>query len=354
MKRKVITILSILCIAALCVGTAVAISSSHKIKLNPDYVVGNTAGNLYNGGTFCEDDEYVYFSNAYDNGALYRMRPDESDMKKLVSTQVSSINSGGDYLYYYQQSIGSGEGFGYMFNATGIYRVSKKNPAKNTCLDKIYGSNVVLSGNSLYYNISAENGTFLMAKSTDGKSSQTILTNPILPACVDNNTLYYQNTKTDLHLMAVNTLTNQVFQVSSEDIYTLYGIDIHNNYALIRMDLTTGEKTTLDDTRTDMLNASPQYIYYQTSGDTPQFKRISKDGSYMEVIADGAYNTIQTTSKYVYFLKFAFLSTESLWMDQLISPLSMRHYRLLPNRINKNNMTGLVCIFHAEPVILFL
>ena len=24
----------------------------------------------------------------------------------------------------------------------------------------------------------------------------------------------------------------------------------------------------------------------------------------MEVIADGAYNTIQTTSKYVYFLKF--------------------------------------------------
>lgn len=311
MKRKVITILSILCIAALCIGTAVAISSNHKIKLNPDYVVGNTAGNLYNGGTFCEDDEYVYFSNAYDNGALYRMRPDESDMKKLVSTQVSSINSGGDYLYYYQQSIGSGEGFGYMFNATGIYRVSKKNPAKNTCLDKIYGSNVVLSGNSLYYNISAENGTFLMAKSTDGKSSQTILTNPILPACVDNNTLYYQNTKTDLHLMAVNTLTNQVFQVSSEDIYmpivegnTLYGIDIHNNYALIRMDLTTGEKTTLDDTRTDMLNVSPQYIYYQTSGDTPQFKRISKDGSYMEVIADGAYNTIQTTSKYVYFLKF--------------------------------------------------
>ena len=70
------------------------------------------------------------------------------------------------------------------------------------------------------------------------------------------------------------------------------------------MDLTTGEKTTLDDTRTDMLNASPQYIYYQTSGDNPQFKRISKDGSYMEVIADGAYNTIQTTSKYVYFLKF--------------------------------------------------
>ena len=39
MKRKVITILSILCIAALCIGTAVAISSSHKIKLNPDYIV---------------------------------------------------------------------------------------------------------------------------------------------------------------------------------------------------------------------------------------------------------------------------------------------------------------------------
>ena len=48
MKRKVITILSILCTAALCIGTAVAISSSHKIKLNPDYIMGELSPRMMN------------------------------------------------------------------------------------------------------------------------------------------------------------------------------------------------------------------------------------------------------------------------------------------------------------------
>ena len=311
MKRKIITIASIICMIALFVIAAIAVSRSHTITLNSADAVGNTAGNLYNGGLFCEDEGYVYFVNPYDNNALYRMKSDESDMTKLVSTQVGSINAAGDYVYYYQQGIGSGEGFGYMFNATGVYRLSKKNTSKISCLDKIFGSNVVLAGNSLYYNVSAENGTFLKKVGIDGKNPQIILNNPVVPACVDDLTLYYQNTKDDLHLMAINTISDSVSVISTEDIYMpvvegniVYGIDIHNDYALIRMDLTTGEKTTLDATRTDMLNVSEQYIYYQTSGDSPQFKRISKDGSRMEIIENGAYNSISITSRYVYFRQY--------------------------------------------------
>ena len=138
------------------------------------------------------------------------MKPDETDMSKLISTQVCSINSGGDYLYYYQKSIGSGEGFGYMFNATGIYRASKKNTSKISCLDKVFGSNVVLADNSLYYNVSAEDGTFLKKIGIDSKEPKILLTNPIVPACVDNSTLYYQNTKTDLHLMGIDLTNDRV------------------------------------------------------------------------------------------------------------------------------------------------
>ena len=53
-----------------------------------------------------------------------------------------------------------------------------------------------------------------------------------------------------------------------------------------------------------MFNVSDQYIYYQTAGDTPQLKRVSKDGSSSEVVADGAYNSINLTSQYAYFTKF--------------------------------------------------
>lgn len=46
------------------------------------------------------------------------------------------------------------------------------------------------------------------------------------------------------------------------------------------------------------------YIYYQTSGNTPQLKRIRRDGSDMEVVADGSYSNINATSQYVYFTQF--------------------------------------------------
>ncbi|MCM1339984.1 MAG: DUF5050 domain-containing protein, partial [Muribaculaceae bacterium] len=52
-------------------------------------------------GLFCENDGYVYFANAYDGNALYSMKPDETEMKKLIYTEVSSINADGKFLYYY-------------------------------------------------------------------------------------------------------------------------------------------------------------------------------------------------------------------------------------------------------------
>ena len=76
MKKKVITILTILLVIAAAVLVFVSSELSRRVTPNPTGTVGNTACNLYNGGVFCEDDWYVYFSNPYDNDALYRMRPD--------------------------------------------------------------------------------------------------------------------------------------------------------------------------------------------------------------------------------------------------------------------------------------
>ena len=53
-----------------------------RIPENPSGTTGNTAGNLNNNGLYCEDEGIVYFANPYDNGALYSMNVDETDMKK--------------------------------------------------------------------------------------------------------------------------------------------------------------------------------------------------------------------------------------------------------------------------------
>ena len=93
---------------------------SKRVPENPPGTTGNTAGNLNNGGLFCEDEGIVYFSNAYDNNSLYSMNPDETDVKKLSNAQVYSINAAGNFLYYYQAASSASDQFSSMFRTKGV------------------------------------------------------------------------------------------------------------------------------------------------------------------------------------------------------------------------------------------
>ena len=312
MKRKIIAIFSIICIITVFIVTGIVVQLNQRIVKNPVGTVGNTAGNLYNGGLFCEDDGYVYFSNPYDTYALYRMRPNETEIEKLIQTETGSINAAGKYFYFYQKGSGSGEGFGYMISTTGIYRAEKENPNKIECLDRILSETMVLADNSIYYNTAKqEEGVNLKKIDIDGENAEILLNYKITPACVNNSAIYFNNTTDNGHLMQLPLGSKNAADILAEDVYmpivdgtTVYYIDIHNNYALISYDMSSGEKTVLTTERTDTYNISDLFIYYQTAGETPQLKRISKDGAFSEVVADGAYHNINITSQYVYFQKF--------------------------------------------------
>lgn len=309
MKKKIVIVVGIACVVLVIAVLSVVSYVLNKVPENPAGTVGNTAGNLYNGGLFCERDGVVYFSNPYDGSSLYSMNPDETNMKKLMSTEVSSINADGNYIYYYQGGSGEGTGLGYVVNTTGIYRIKKNNPKDSACLDRVLSRYVILVDNAVYYTDSDE--ISLKKTSIDGKEKETLLTLDVLPVSVQNSTFYYINNTDNLHLMALNLNTGQTRQVLAEDIYmpivdgnTVYGIDIHDGYSLVSISLSDGTKTLLDSARTDMLNVTPTYIYYQTSGDTPQLKRVQRDGTGMAVIADGTYTSINATSQYVYFTSY--------------------------------------------------
>lgn len=312
MKRKIILIFSIFFIIVLFIATGIVVQLNQRIDKNPVGTVGNTAGNLYNGGLFCEDDGYVYFSNPYDNYALYRMRPNETEMEKLIETETGSINAAGKYFYFYQKGSGSGEGFGYMISTTGIYRAEKENPNKIKCLDRVLSETLVLADNSIYYNTAKQaEGVNLKKIDIDGENAEILLNYKITPACVNNSALYFNNTTENGHLMQLPLGSKNAADILAEDMYmpivdgtTVYYIDVHNNYALVKFDMSSGQKTVLTPERTDLYNISDLFIYYQTAGDTPQLKRISKDGSSSEVVANGAYQNINITSQYVYFQKF--------------------------------------------------
>lgn len=287
-----------------------------RIKPNPPGTIGNTAGNLNNAGLFCEHEGVVYFANAYDNGTLYSMNIDETNMKKLSNAQAQYINAGGRYLYYYQSDVSGGKGLGFLSHALGLYRSDTKGK-QVTCLKKDPCSAVTLVDNTLYYQyFGNKSGVSLYQIDTDRKNEKQTIDELVNPACVQNSIIYYNGTAGNHYLYSYDTLTGASGVVWAGDLWNpivsgnyVYYMDVSDNYKLCRRPLyTQGEEDgteTLTTDRIDMFNLYGDYIYYQKSSETePALKRMRTDGSENEIIAAGVYQNINITSYYVYFNEY--------------------------------------------------
>lgn len=285
---------------------------SGKIPMNDEYTTGNTAGNLNNGGYFCEADGKVYFANAYDGNALYSMKPDETELTKLSSNSVSYINAGGKYLYYYMQSNNNGgDGLGYMMRTYGIFRC-KKNGGQSTCLSRSAATAMQLCGNYLYFT-NASNDPASLSKIKIDKSEEADITDySANPACYVNGSIYFNGTKEDHALYALDTTTDQITTVWQSNLWNpivvngyVYYMDVENNYRLCRYSLSGDVMEVLSNERIDFFNVYDNMIYYQTCSETePALKRMVIDGSSQETVAEGVYQNINVTSQYVYFNEF--------------------------------------------------
>lgn len=307
-KKNIIILCSALFIALL---LFILMLFTGRIPMNDDDTVGNTAGNLNNGGLFCESDDRVYFANAYDNNALYSMNPDETDLKKIGSNAVSFINAGGKYLYYYMQSGNGGEGLGYVIRTSGIYR-SKKNGSQTTCLDRTSISAMQLCGSYLYYQ-NYDNRTTVLSKIKIDKSDKTTVADYVVnPASYVNGKIYFNGTVNDHALYTLDTATDRITSIWQGNIWNpvlvdgyVYYMDVANQYQLCRYSLSGDSIEVLTHDRVDLFNVYGNYIYYQTCSETePALKRMALDGSSPEIVAEGIYENINITSRNVYFNQF--------------------------------------------------
>ena len=117
-KRNVITILVVVLLLAAIIVYGIVKSKSMAI---PENTIDNTAGNLNNGGLFCEHDGRVYFANSYDSGCLYSMNADQTDIKKLYDLSVKFINAGGDYVFFYGETSKASSGLGSIVAKPAMY-----------------------------------------------------------------------------------------------------------------------------------------------------------------------------------------------------------------------------------------
>ena len=150
-KRVIIYLLILSAIAAISVFAVMQVKK-RAIPLHDDYFIGNTSGNLYNGGYFCEDENgTVYFSNHLDSDALYSMNPDESGCKRIIASGSKDILSCGNYLFYFQHTENNvSQGLGMVVNDYGVFRI-RNDGSNNVCLLRGMVSSLQLGGNYLYY-----------------------------------------------------------------------------------------------------------------------------------------------------------------------------------------------------------
>ncbi len=303
-------------VTAVLVILAIALSVFSKLSKivpkNAPGTVGNTAGNIYNKGLFCEDDGYIYFANSYDNGALYRMKEDETEMKKIITADVQYINAGGDYLYYYMANSSTSTGLGFLRRVMGIYRV-KKNGKSPATLSRDPSLEMILINNSIYYlDYDKTKGVHLGKMGTDGKNVTDISDSIINPAGVYEDVIYFANNENNHFLMVLDTATDSISEAVRVNMWNpvrlgnyIYFMDIDNNYRLARYSLSEESIETLTKDRIDCFNLNTEYIYYQKNDAShPAFKRMAVNGSSEEIIAEGNYTNINVTDRYVYFQPF--------------------------------------------------
>lgn len=294
------------------VVSSVISSFTGKIPSNDISITGNTAGNLNNGGLYAESNGKVYFSNAYDNGCLYSMNTDETELKKLSNSQASSINVGGDYLYYYMDSSGGGTGLGYVIRTYGIYR-SELNGKNSECLDRNAAVTMQLAGDYLYYQRYTNQDFTKFYKVKTDKSENVLVSDSIInPAACYNGIIYFNGTEKDHYLYALDTRTDTISTIYEGNLWYpayyagyIYYMDVSSNYRLCRYSLADNTVEILTNDRVDTFNVGDSYIYYQRNSSTePALMRMHLDGSDPEIVAEGNYSDINLTSSYAYFHAF--------------------------------------------------
>lgn len=294
---------------------------SRQITMNPNGTIGNTGGNLNNGGLFCEYNDTVYFANPKDGYSLYSMTVDEQNLTKLTDSEICNILAGGEYLYFFQKNSHD--------DTLGSVRISRAffrcdldgSHATSLTSDTVVCAQLV---NNYLYMLTAQKEGPLFYKLKIDKSDKVELANyTVNPASAQGGHIYYNGTGNDHYLYSLNTATDVPTQLWQGNIWYpivdgdyVYFIDAENNYRLCRYVLSQQIVEIMTEERVDCYNVGNGYIYYQCNSQTaPALKMMRTDGSGVSTVAEGNYTNINMTSKYVYFQEFG--DTTSLYHSQI-------------------------------------
>lgn len=313
-KLKNIIIFLIVVGSILCL--ALFFGLSQRTIFNKEDITGNTAGNLYNGGLFSEYDGRIYFSNMSDDGALYSMDLNCTNVIKIYPDKAKYINVDENYIYYSRVNNTKKKTSDSIFEFynTGIYRMDKDGDNLKLLYKDPAGLVSLFKNTIFYQHYNSKTGMQFYKVQIDASKETKLSKDPILPASFYNGKMYYSGTIMDheIHALSMNDFT--VRTVYSGNTYMpnatddgIYFISLDDNYKLCRIDYNGQNKTVLVDDFISTYNISldGNTIYYQIDGgDNNRLEALDLTTMTTATLRDGDFKEIHVTTNYVFFRDF--------------------------------------------------
>ncbi len=274
LNKKIISIFIIIIITG---SIFLFYRNSIKTKYIADKTYGNTSGNLFNGGLFCEYNDRIYFSNLKDDGTLYSMDLDMLNFKKISNDRAEYINATGSYIYYSRMNHKKEKSKPsvFAFRNAGLYRINLNGRNTKSLNDNPSGLLNVYGNNVYYQHYTNEDGLKFYKVGIDGSGEKKLSDEGILPMTIDDSVLYYSGTKKDHYLYSMNLKNGSISTVFEGECYApilikanqhyIYFMSVSDNYSINRMGLNGGHKTLVLNERCSTYNISEdgRYLYYQ-------------------------------------------------------------------------------------------
>ncbi|MHC1735479.1 MAG: DUF5050 domain-containing protein [Erysipelotrichaceae bacterium] len=265
-------------------------------------VIGNTSGNLMNGGQYAEADGWVYCScETFDESTLtiktglFKMKSDGTNMTKLADGEHKSINVVGENIY--------------TLTDEGVYTV-KTDGTSGHIISGIpadrYGMILVLDETIVYLNVNGQ----IYRNSVDGKNPQKIANVNAYGFFYHDGWLYYgindasytiQKVKMDGSSTTGVSTGGRDFVFANNRIYYRNMMDKANVYS---MAMDGSDRKKISDVDVNSINTDGQKLIVSSFTGV---RALNFDGNGDNVLSDKVSVTLSVVGRFAYFASQDFL-----------------------------------------------
>ena len=280
----------------LCLISMLVISfCAQQEEVVQDGTVGNSAGNIRNGGYIVKyRDDYLY-TNFLDYDHLYIANEEGENYSVAEGHYYYEMNLHGDDIYYTSSSPGP------------VWRISLKNQI-NAIIVYDMVSHLIVSNNRMFYIRSREKDWGKLYSCNLNGRGRKLLAENVEYFCVDHGMIFYCNREDDnsLYCMEVNgekkrkINSSNVRDINATDEFLVYS-DHNREDKMFRLDLDDETEKCISENACWDLNLSDGWVYYRNQTEHGNLYRIHCESGEEQKIADGNITDINVIENTVYF-----------------------------------------------------